>query len=155
MGILKRKIKVEKREKRADIVKEMKRRENEEFEEPDEEERFPLNEEPGEEVDEDSTIMKMIDNKRDMLSQEKTELKALQTTIQGQLKNLENKIKQHGDEIQALEYVASGEPTMTIADILDVINDFKNDRDYKTPKEALDAMEKTILKSTLESIQQP
>ena len=116
---------------------------------------YPLPEEEQEEViTEDHAIMKLIKSKKDTLDTEKLELKGLQAEVQSKLKSLETKIRTHGDEIQALEYIASGEPTMTIMDIIDIINDFKNDRSYKTSEEVLEAMQKTILKSTIESIRQ-
>lgn len=115
---------------------------------------FPLQDDQSEAIDDNHVIMKLIKNKTDLLGNEKIELKTLQNQVQTQLKTLESKIKTHYDEIQALEYIASGEPTMTIVDIIDIINDFKNDRNYKTPEEVLNAMERTILKSTLESIRQ-
>ena len=113
---------------------------------------FPLNEDQQEPIDDNHFITKLINDKKDLLGSEKIELKTLQNQIQSQLKTLETKIKTHYDEIQALEYIASGEPTMTIVDIIDIINDFKNDRSYKNAEEVLNAMEKTILKSTLDSI---
>ena len=116
--------------------------------------KYPLPEDLQEPIDENHVIMRLIQHKKETLGSEKIELKGLQNQVQTQLKTLETKIKTHYDEIQALEYIASGEPTMTIVDIIDIINDFKNDRTFKTPEEVLEAMQKTILKSTLESIRQ-
>jgi len=92
--------------------------------------------------DDNNVVMQMIHEKRAKLSQEKKELSSL-----------ESKIKQDCSEIEALEYIASGEPTMSIMDLLNMLQDFCNDAEkYDDAISLLEDMEQTILKSTIQSI---
>jgi hypothetical protein len=92
--------------------------------------------------EENNVVMDKIKERKEQLKQERN-----------QLKTLESKIKQHCSEIEALEYIASGEPTMAIIDLLNMIQDFKEDAEkYETPKEIMEEIEKTIMDSTIESI---
>jgi uncharacterized protein YPO0396 len=92
--------------------------------------------------DADNVVLQMITEKKEQLSQDKNELMSLET-----------KIKKGCSEIEALEYIASGEPTMSIMDLLNMLQDFCNDAEkYEDAISLLEEMEQTILKSTIQSI---
>ena len=58
---------------------------------------------------------------------------------------LEEEVK----EVEALQFIMSGDPSLSIADLLEIIDDYrKNDAD-KSATEVLDDMEKSLIKSTI------
>lgn len=93
-------------------------------------------------IDENNVVVAMINEKKESLLKNRREFQCLET-----------RIKKECSEIEALEYIASGEPTMSIVDLLNMIQDFADNSDeYEDMTDMLDAMEKTILKSTMDSI---
>lgn len=112
---------------------------------PDEDEgivKILKNDEDDMQNEEDNVVLNMIKEKRESLSQNKKELNTLKA-----------KIERDCSEIEALEYIASGEPTMSIMDLLNMIQDFcDNADDYESNEQLLEAIEQNILKSTIESI---
>jgi heterodisulfide reductase subunit B len=90
----------------------------------------------------ENVVLEMINEKKENLARNKKDLVSL-----------ECKIKKDCSEIEALEYIASGEPTMSIMDLLNMIQDFVDTADeYNDVTEMLEDMSQTILKSTIDSI---
>jgi len=86
-------------------------------------------------------IMDRIGEKKKLVGQEKK-----------QINDLEQNILKHCAELEALQYIASGEPSMAIMDLLEMIQDMRKDiKISDTPQSMLDEMEKVIIESTVES----
>ena len=89
---------------------------------------------------ESNVVSQMISEKKSVLTEEK-----------GKLATLEKTIKKYCSEIEALEYIASGEPQMSIMNLLDMFQDFSDEiGDYESAQELLEEMEKTVLESTMQ-----
>ena len=87
-----------------------------------------------------NVVGQMIAEKKSILSEEKIKLSSLESTI-----------KKYCSEIEALEYIASGEPQMSIMNLLDMFQDFNDEiGDYESAQELLEDMEKTVLESTMQ-----
>ena len=89
---------------------------------------------------EKNVVMQMIAEKKETLVIEKSKLSVLEKTI-----------KKYCSEIEALEYIASGEPQMSIMNLLDMFQGFNDELEkYPSAEALLDEMEKTVLESTIQ-----
>jgi biopolymer transport protein ExbD len=83
-------------------------------------------------------LSRMIEQKKAKLSNERA-----------QIDEMRRKMEEEVKEVEALQFIMSGDPSLSIADLLEIIDDYrKNDAD-KSATEVLDDMEKSLIKSTI------
>lgn len=83
-----------------------------------------------------------------MIAQKKRTLNEEQSNIN----KLREKMEEHVKEVEALQFIKTGDPTISIADLLEIIDDYrKNDAD-KSAAELLDDIEKSLIKSTIDGM---
>jgi hypothetical protein len=86
-------------------------------------------------------LSSMIVNKKERLGVEKQSIDRLRRDME-----------EHIKEIEALQFIKSGDPTIAISDMLEIIEDYRRNDAEKTALEILDDMERSLIKSTMESL---
>lgn len=105
---------------------------------------FPIPEEPEEEkpMEEENTYLtQMINEKKGKLNEERTNIN-----------DLRKKMEQHVKEVEALQFIKTGDPTIAIADLLEIINDYKKTDGEKRAEHVLTDIERSLIKSTIDGM---
>lgn len=108
-----------------------------------EENNFPIPEKTyaPEEPDESTYLAEMIGKKKRTLDEERENLNKLR-----------HEMEEHVKEIEALNFIRTGDPTITIADLLEILDDYRKNDAEKSAKELLDDIEKSLIKSTIDGM---
>ena len=91
--------------------------------------------------DDHEYLSELILKKTRTIEKEKAEITKLR-------ERMENDVR----EIEALQYIMTGDPTISIADLLEIIHDYKETDGDKSATELLDDIERSLLKSTIDGM---
>ena len=83
-------------------------------------------------------LSRMIEEKKAELNNEKMQMEQLQRKMEDDVK-----------EVEALQFINSGDPTIAIADLLDIIDEYRRDDGEKIARDVLGDMERSLIKSTM------